>query len=106
MDDDHSAWLLQIYRMADQGTQETAARMLSRLDGYTIDTKTNEHGCSLLIVDCDHTIRALDLYAFVMTVDPQAELIQSVHGPEMAPSRNGCVLHESGVDKHVADSSV
>lgn len=86
------AWLLQIYRMSDQGTQATAAHMLSMLDGYRIDTR-NERRCSLLIVDCDHEIQAVDLYAFVMTVDPQAELTYSVHGPAAVRTSGATLSH-------------
>ena len=87
MNHENAPWLSQFYRMTDQATQDTAERLLSRLDGLTIDTKMDDRGRSLLIVECGQETQPVDLYRFVMTVDPNAELIQSIRRRRRVPFR-------------------
>jgi hypothetical protein len=80
MDDDRSAWLLQVYEMTNVAAQESVAELLAGISGFTVDTPTCERG-SFVIVDCLDATQALTVYELVMATDSQAELIYTSKGP-------------------------
>ena len=87
MDDDQSAWLLQVYEMTNEAAQESVADLLAGISGFTVDTPTCERG-SFVIIDCLDATRALTVYELVMATDSQAELIYTSKGPgQPAPFR-------------------
>ena len=73
------SWLVQIFQMADDNAQASAAELLSGLAIRSVDVRTCEHG-SFLIVECD-SAAALSVYELVMMADQDAELIHSTTGP-------------------------
>jgi hypothetical protein len=72
-------WLVQIYQMADENAQATAAGLLHGLASCSVDTRTCESG-AFLVVGCD-SAAALAVYELVIMADQEAELIHSTTGP-------------------------
>lgn len=87
-------WLVQIYRMADDRTQASAAGLLSSFTRSSVDTRTCERG-SFLIVECDAEA-ALSVFQMVLMADRNAELIHSTTGPvtQTPPVRPPASMHE------------
>jgi hypothetical protein len=73
------SWLVQIFQMADENAQASAAELLFGLAIHSVDARTCERG-SFLIVESD-SAAALSVRELVMMADPGAELIHSTTGP-------------------------
>lgn len=76
------AWLVQIFRMSDEGTQTSAATLLS--GKFSVDARTCERGAFLIVES--KAAAALSVHDAVMRVDPDAELIHSTAGQSAQPA--------------------
>jgi hypothetical protein len=94
-----SAWLLQIYEMADTAAQDEVASLMSGIGTLVVDKRTCERG-SFLIVELTDPTEALALYEMVMMADPHAELIYTT-----ADQNDASAADLAGRAARVADSS-
>jgi len=72
----HPGWVLQVYKMSDLASQESAAEQLAGISSLIIDVRSCERG-DFLIVECTDGSAALGVYELMMMTDSGAELIHS-----------------------------
>ena len=79
-----SSWFILIYQTAQADSQDVLARELKNVGGLTVQTE-QRNGEYFVIVESPDSIAALTLHEFVMSINPQAELIDTHHSELLQP---------------------
>jgi len=72
-------WFILIYETAHADSQELVANELHDLGGLVVQTEQS-NGEYFVIVESPETINALTLHEFVLSIDPDVELVDTHRG--------------------------
>ena len=74
------SWLVQIYELSDEVSQEILAGLLAGVSELTVDVQSTSTDF-FLIVDCVDSAQARWVCHLVTSVDQQARLVHTARGP-------------------------
>lgn len=78
-------WLIQIYDVSDDASQELIAGLLAGIDGLTVETPSSgtHH---FVVVECSDSLQARSVFRLVKSIDFEARLLHTANGPERRSS--------------------
>jgi hypothetical protein len=81
-------WLVQIYDVTDDASQELIAGLLSGIDGLTVESSTSG-ARRFVVVECSDAMQARSVFRLVTSIDFGARLLHTATGapvPEPEPA--------------------
>jgi hypothetical protein len=76
-----AGWLIQIYDVTDDASQELIAGLLAGIDGLTVESPSSGSH-HFVVVECTDSMQARSAFRLVKAIDFEARLLHTANGPK------------------------